>query len=47
VLANNTGARRLYERVGFRLWDVAGSGKRWANSTSAPMWAALLMVRDI
>jgi GNAT superfamily N-acetyltransferase len=47
VLANNTGARRLYERIGFRLWDIPGSGKRWANSSSAPTWAALLLERRL
>ena len=47
VLANNTGARRLYERVGFHLWDIPGSGKRWQHATSAPPWAALLMLRNL
>src|SRR5438067_4634426 len=46
VLANNTGARRLYERAGFRLWYDPRPGLRW-RLTPPSSWVALLMARPL
>ena len=45
VLVTNKRARKLYERVGFRLWNRGRREPRTSESTSA--WAAVLMVRRL
>jgi GNAT superfamily N-acetyltransferase len=47
VLASNTGARRLYERTGFRPWQGTPVRPRWQPSLPTPSWSAILMARTL
>ena len=49
VLQSNTGARRLYQRMGFRPWEHTPA-RRFFGSLFArrvPTWATLLLVRPV
>jgi ribosomal protein S18 acetylase RimI-like enzyme len=48
VLNSNIGARRLYERVGFRPWQSSPSAPSWLPRFSRPAsWGATLMLRQL
>jgi len=50
VLETNRGARRLYERVGFRQWHAPRPARRALLSLFSvrpPAWSALLMLRKL
>jgi ribosomal protein S18 acetylase RimI-like enzyme len=45
VLHSNNGARRLYERMGFRLWQPTVWHRLRNRAAPATSWSALLMLR--
>ena len=47
VLASNTGARRLYERSGFRPWYDLASKSRWHTPFPNSSWASILRARAL
>jgi GNAT superfamily N-acetyltransferase len=47
VLASNAGARRLYERTGFRPWHAHSSAPRSRGLPRGRSWSAILMVRTL
>ena len=47
VLHGNAGARRLYERMGFSLWQPTGWHLLRNRLAPATNWSALLMLRTL
>lgn len=47
VLASNTGARRLYHRVGFRPRHERAAAPHWQTSLMSSAWTAILMYRSL
>jgi ribosomal protein S18 acetylase RimI-like enzyme len=49
VLNSNTGAQRLYQRMGFQPWDLTPTRRFWGSlfARRAPRWSAMLMVRSV
>jgi ribosomal protein S18 acetylase RimI-like enzyme len=47
VLVNNSGARRLYERTGFRLWREREPESPWQSALPPSPWSAILLTREL
>ena len=47
VLANNEGARRLYDRAGFHPWDDDDSRPTWRSNLPPSAWTAILMKKGL